>query len=178
MHTCIHTYIHTCMHTYIHTYIHTYTHACMHTYIQKYIHTYIHTYVCYIHTYINICVCVRVFLSLSVRRLQTVGASVSVHRQDTEGRAPQQDTEGGGGGWGGESSWSSDWSSKGEGVGSAMRAVDCAITAESWCVIQNYIMIYQLKFIELFVLVTYKKKNCKQEYTCYLRHGQRKLVCD
>ena len=111
---------------------------------------------------------------------------MSVHRPDTEGRAPQQDTEGGGGGVGGESSWSSDWSSESqgvgssEGVGSAMRAVNCAMAAaaQSWCVIQNYIMIYQLKIIELFINVTYKKKNCEQEYKCYLRFGQRKLVCD
>ena len=96
---------------------------------------------------------------------------MSVHRPDTEGRAPQQDTEGGVGGWGGggESSWSSDWSSESqgvgssesEGVGSAMRAVNWAMAAaaQSWCVIQNYIMIYQLKIIELFINVTYKKTN-------------------
>jgi hypothetical protein len=68
--------------------------------------------------------------------------------------------------------------SEDESVGSAMRTVNCAMAAESWCVIQNYIMIYQLNIIELFNHFTYKKKTCKQEYNCYLRHGQRKLVCD
>jgi hypothetical protein len=94
---------------------------------------------------------------------------MSVHRQDTEGRSPQQDTEGGCGWGGGESSWSSDRSSEGEGVGSAMRAVNCGMDAESWCVIQNYIMIYQLKIIEyLSILHTRRKWIARSESWCVI----------